>query len=64
MAAHEAKLKEEERIREEQAKLTGKPVAKAPAPAKVVKGKEEKPLLDVPKLPLPVVTEFKTVMGN
>ena len=46
MAAHEAKLKEEERIREEQAKLTGKPVAKAPAPAKVQEVPEVRPFTD------------------
>jgi hypothetical protein len=60
----QAKLREEERVREEQAKLTGKPMAKAPPPAKKAPGKDDKPLVDVPKLPVPVATEFTSVMGN
>ncbi len=64
MAELLAKQKEEERLREEQAKLTGKPAAKAPPPAKKAAGKDEKPLVDVPKLAVPVATEFQSVMGN
>ena len=64
LADLEAKLKEEERLREEEAKKTGKPPAKAPPPVKKPAGKDEKPVVDVPKLPIPQVTLFKSVMGN
>lgn len=43
-------------------------LAKAPAkaaPKPPAKGaKEEKPVIDVPKIPVPQVTEFKSEMGN
>ena len=42
LAKFQAKQAEEERLREEQAKATGKPAAKAP-PAKKGNQKEEKP---------------------
>jgi hypothetical protein len=60
---YEAKLKEEERLREEEQKRTGKaaPASKA-APKKG--GKDEKPVLDVPKLPIPQVTFFLSEIGN
>ena len=45
-------------MREEQAKLTGKPAAKAPPPAKKPAGKDDKPLIDVPKLAVPIATQF------
>jgi hypothetical protein len=49
----------------EESKKTGKPVAKAPPPkgAKPA-GKDDKPQLDVPKIPAPVVSGFQSVMGN
>ena len=65
MKEFEAKKAEEERLREEESKKTGKPIAKAPPPkgAKPA-GKDDKPQLDVPKLPAPVVSGFESVMGN
>jgi hypothetical protein len=54
---------EEERLREEQAKTTGKPAGKA-APAKKGPAKDDKPQLDVPKLQVPEITDFKSVMGT
>jgi hypothetical protein len=59
----EAKKAEEERLREEEAKKTGKAPPKAPV-AKKVPGKDEKPQLDVPKIPMPEITDFESVMGN
>lgn len=59
----EAKKAEEERLREEEAKKTGKAPAKAPA-AKKAPGKDDKPQLDVPKVPMPEITDFESVMGN
>lgn len=64
MAQFEAKKAEEERLREEEAKKTGKPPAKVAAPAKKAPGKDDKPQLDIPKLAVPEVTPFESVMGN
>lgn len=51
-------------MREEEAKKTGKPPAKAPAPAKKGAKADDKPQLDVPKLEVPPVTEYAAVSGN
>jgi hypothetical protein len=64
LAVLEAKLKEEERIKAEEAAKTGKTPAKAAPPAKKAPAKDDKPVLDVPKIPMKTVTEFVSVMGN
>lgn len=64
MKEFEAKKADEERLREEEAKKTGKPPAKAPPAKGKPAGKDDKPQLDVPKLPMPVISEFESVMGN
>lgn len=61
----EAKAEEAKRLAEEA--KTGKPAGKAPAkaPAKPgAKGKDDKPVLDVPQLEVPKVTPFASEMGN
>lgn len=52
LAVLEAKLKEEERIKAEEAAKTGKTPAKAAPPAKKAPAKDDKPVLDVPKIPM------------
>jgi hypothetical protein len=64
MKEFEAKKAEEERLKEEEAKKTGKAPAKAPAAKAKAPGKDDKPLLDVPKVPMPEITDFESVMGN
>lgn len=67
LAELERKRKEEEAKLDEEIKKNPA-LAKAPtkaAPKPVAKGaKEEKPVIDVPKIPVPQVTEYKSEMGN
>lgn len=60
---YEAKQRENEAKAAEEAKKApaGKAPAKAPAKGK---GGDQKPALDVPKLEVPQVTDFKSEMGN
>jgi hypothetical protein len=64
MAEFQARQEEEARLREEEAKKSGKPPGKAPAPAKKGAKADDKPQLDVPKLEIPEIKEFEAVSGN
>ncbi len=67
LAELERKKKEEEAKLEEEAKknpAAAKAPAKAPAKPPAKGAKEEKPVIDVPKIPVPQVTEYKSEMGN
>ena len=67
LAELERKKKEEEAKLEEEMKKNpalAKALAKAPQKPPAKGAKEEKPVIDVPKIPVPQVTEYKSEMGN
>lgn len=60
----EEKKKAEEAKAAEDAKKPADPKAKKAAPPKGKAGKDDKPNIDVPKLEIPVIAEYDTVLGK
>lgn len=60
----EKKKAEEAKAAEDAKKAAADPKAKKAAPAKGKAGKDDKPQIDVPKLEVPTIVEYETVLGK